>query len=440
MNPPATDTAQRLETLHEMLRTLSIEPDPVASVNGFSRSMRSLFGDLALISVSSRGLPSGKYRVMRFLHERGVADEGFQDLLYAGDNARVHEGGFIGEVMKNPGPTVIREAYIPDDPVLGPQLAPYHTIAALPVFDDGAVRNWVIHMSTIPAALPDARIEFLFLQANLVGGVINNKRLVQDLQQAHAWIDREIEEIAEIQRNLLPKATPRIPGIRFAAVTKSFDRAGGDLYDIFRVSRDLALPPEKARWGIVIADGKGHGPAATVMVAMVSALTHSYHREIERPGELLDYLNDNLSSHRVHEAFLTAFVGILEPASGRLVYASAGHNMPLLRRPDGTVRALPRTGGVPLGVLNSVSYDEGEVMLEPDGALLLYTDGVTEAMGPNRALYGEERLEQVFARCTGTAGEMMTGIVEDIRRHTDRYRHADDQTLLLVRRKPDGAV
>jgi len=430
-----SDVDKRLGRLHGMLRDISTEPDPDASINTFSRVMRALFGDMALVSVSLRGLEPGQYRIMRFLHEEGVAQEGFADFLLAGDDAPVHAGGLIGEIITKASPTILREAYIDDDPVLGSQLAPYHTIVALPVFDEGAIRNWVLHMSTIPAAISETRVEQLFLNANLVGGIVNNKRLVRDLQQAQAWIDREIEEIAEIQRNLLPKATPRIPGIRFAALTKSYDRAGGDLYDIFRITRDASVPPEQARWGIVIADGKGHGPAATVMIAMLSALTHSYHREVESPGELLEYLNDNLSSTRVHEAFLTAFVGILEPATGRVAYSSAGHNMPLLRRKGGSVETLAMTGGVPLGVLNRTSYDDGEITLEPGDAILLYTDGITEAMAPNRSLYGEERLASVLAEREGKAGEIMTRIVDDLRVHTERHNGNDDQTLLLVQRK-----
>ena len=430
-----TESGERLGQLHDMLRALSTEPDPVASINTFSRVMRSLFGDLALISVSLRDLKPGQYRIMRLLHEEGVAREGLADVLFAGDDAAVHTGGIIGDFISRPDPTVLREAYIEDDPVLGAQLAPYHTIVALPVFDAGEVRNWVIHLSTVPSAIPDARVEQLFLNANLVGGIINNKRLMQEYEQAQRWIDHEIEEIAEIQRNLLPKATPRIPGIRFAALTKSYDRAGGDLYDIFRLTRDDSVPAEQARWGVIIADGKGHGPAATVMIAMMSALTHSYHREIEKPSELLEYLNDNLSSNRVHEAFLTVFFGILEPATGRLVFSSAGHNMPLVRHADGRVEALEKTGGVPLGVLNRTNFDDGEVILHPGESLLLYTDGITEAMAPDRTLYGEERLEDVLSEKDGAAGEIMARIVADLRLHTDQNGGHDDQTLLLIQRE-----
>jgi len=432
----ATELGERLEVMHETLRALSSEPDPAASVNGYIRAMRPIFGDLALVTVSTRGLQSGEYRITRFLHAYGVTQEGFSDVLLDEDNdAPVQRGGLFGELVRKSRPTIMREAFVARDAVLGDRLAPYHTIAALPIFDEGKVHNWVIHMSTQPDAMDDARIEFLFFQANLVGGIMNGKRLLQGLKRARAWIDGEIEVIAGIQRDLLPKATPRIPGIRFAAHSQSYDRAGGDLYDIYRITRDVAVPHKNARWGVIIADGKGHGPAATVMVAVMSALAHSYPGEPERPGALLEYLNHNLATSRLHEAFLTAFVGILEPVKGTLAYASAGHNMPLLRDRNGRVEALRNTGGIPLGVMDRADYEDHAITLEPGSALLLYTDGITEAMNPDEGLYGEERLAQVLAASNGDAGETMGRIVKDLRRHTGYEHGNDDQTLLLIHRE-----
>jgi signal transduction histidine kinase len=197
------NAADRLKMLVEMFRDLSRSPDSVGSVNTFLRSMRQLSGDYALVSVSRRNVPPGCYRVMRFVHQQGVAREGFSDVLYAGADAKTFEGGFIGGLITDDQPKLLVNVHVADDLAVGDSFAPYRTILAVPVFDGGESLNWVLYLRAEPDGFRPAEVEDLMLQANLMGGLTTAKQHARNLVLKQAELEGALQNLRETQNRLI---------------------------------------------------------------------------------------------------------------------------------------------------------------------------------------------------------------------------------------------
>ncbi len=214
-------------------------------------------------------------------------------------------------------------------------------------------------------------------------------------------------------------------------------RAGGDLYDFFPLDEHSEDPAHAgatpSRWCVFIGDIEGHGLAAALVMAIVQAVLHAHPAGIAMPAGLLMYGNRQLCSSRIG-GLVTAFLGIYEPASRRLTYASAGHPPPLLKcAADGAVRALDAVGSYPLGIDASETFTEAAVQLERGDTLLLYTDGITEARGNAQDLFGSDRLTRMFHDGGNLPAELIDRLREAVRTHMHSETAEDDQTLVAAR-------
>ena len=422
----------RLDKLITHIRDFNQNMDPIGSINAFAKGTRSLYGKHAMISVSLRTLDAGCYRVMRLMHQEGVASPGLTDIVYAGEDTPAACGGLIGEIIKEQQPIIQRDLECPEDPVLGVQLAPYRFMLAYPVYGRGKkAENWMLFLSTDPDAMSHSDIESRLLQTNLMSGITNNKIANQELRKAHEWIQREIDEVANIQRGLLPEELPEIPGILLGAMYQTYDRAGGDYYDVFEI------PPcpgtSDKRWLFFIADASGHGPSAAVIVAMLSALLHAYPGTYCCPAQVLDHCNSNLLARKRNTNFVTAFLAFYTPATGEFLYSGAGHPMPLLRQPDGAVSSLYPTEGFPLGLFEPGGYTHKSLRLHSGEALLLYTDGLSEARSPQGEFFTDHRLHETFGRLDpGDPAVLMAQLEGELRAHEGGTQPSDDQSALAL--------
>jgi sigma-B regulation protein RsbU (phosphoserine phosphatase) len=434
MAPPRKDESERFQQLIEMLREISADSDPVSSVRRYRATMAKLYGDRGLISVSKRGVPEGHYRVIRVLHHQGIDAARYPNVEFAGATAPVVSGGIIGGLIAEELPKVIRDLDIADDPILGQHLAPYRSLMATPVYDGGRALNWLIFLGTKPDAFSTREAESQILQANLLGGMSNSKRATKELLEATAYIHHEVDEIASIQRGLLPAPLPPVPGLELAAIHESFDRAGGDYYDVFPIGpTDDSNPDEHAGpWGILIADASGHGPSAAVVVTMLSTLIYTRAHKEHGPGKMLEYLNRHIATKPIHSSFVTAFLLYYDPESRTMRYACAGHNPPLLRS-NGEAKWLDSVGSFPLGIDRGAWYEEAELQLQPGDSLLLYTDGITEAKALSGEFFGEDRLQQVFLNGHASAPDLIDAIRDRVRLHLLGQRPTDDQTMVAMR-------
>src|SRR5215218_2552450 len=264
--------------------------------------------------------------------------------------------------------------------------------------------------------------------SNLFGRATHNLVLSDELKKAYEVVDQEMQVVADIQRSLLPVTLPHVPTLDLAAHYQTSRRAGGDYYDFF--------PLPEGKWGILMADVAGHGTPAAVLMAVTHSIAHTLAGPPAPPSKLLSFINDHLTARYTADSgkFVTAFYGVYDPRDRRLTYASAGHNPPRVRRAGTTdVRAIDREGSLPLGIQPHVTYCDTTEDLAAGDVLLLYTDGITEARGPGRDLFGVERLDRVLVDCDGGAATVVSRILAAVEKFTEGRPATDDRTLLAAK-------
>jgi sigma-B regulation protein RsbU (phosphoserine phosphatase) len=255
------------------------------------------------------------------------------------------------------------------------------------------------------------------------------RRLQKQLQEANQRMARELSLAGQIQASFLPQTLPRIAGWDLATALRPARETSGDYYDV--------IPLEGGRLGILVADVVDKGVAAALYMALTWGLIRTYAAEQpDRPAEALQAVNRRLLADTGASQFVTVFYGVVELASGALTYCNAGHCPPYVL-PAGNVaapRPLARTG-VPLGILEE-DCQEQIAELAPGDALVLYTDGVTEAQSDEQGPYGEQRLlEGITARLAWPAQKIVAEVMDDVLAFAGGGPR-DDMTLALLKRAP----
>ncbi len=234
----------------------------------------------------------------------------------------------------------------------------------------------------------------------------------------------ELEVARQLQRDLLPKADPEIAGWRFASAWKTANEVGGDWYGFDR-EPDGALR-------LAVADASGHGMAAGLLAAIANAALRCALELGLPPAESARLLHKVLRARGSGRGFLTLFLGRLEIESGALDWVSAAHPSPIVRRADGTVDELAQ-GSPPLGIGEECRAEQGTTRLEPGDLLLLFTDGLYEAVGTDGQPFGWERVRAQVAQ-GGTASELAQRLLAAFDRHLGAEAPSDDLTLVVVER------
>lgn len=243
----------------------------------------------------------------------------------------------------------------------------------------------------------------------------------------HVSMKRDIEIAREIQRWLVPRSAPDVPGIDIAFVTLAAKTIGGDYYDAFRRAADGPLL-------IAVADVSGKSVPAAMLMATFQASLRALSGVTGSLSDLARGLNRQACANSQNGRFTTAFVAELDPETGNLTYFSAGHNPPILKREDGSFERL-KSDNIPLGIEAKEVYTTGETRLEPNDLLMIYTDGVTEARNESQESFGEPRLLSLLQmvgqeRSALTLSNMMQVLDEFV----GPVPQHDDITCLIVRR------
>jgi len=245
-----------------------------------------------------------------------------------------------------------------------------------------------------------------------------------DVAQTHSEQQgQELEKARDIQEGLLPKKIPQVKGLEVAGAWQPARVVGGDYYDVLKFS-DRKL-------GICIGDVVGKGITAALLMANLQASFRAFAEEGVSPGALCGKLHGVISNNVAQEKFVTFCYCTIDATEHKLTYASAGHCPPLLLRASGEVIAL-KEGGTPLGIPPGSDYANTEVQLETGDRLILYTDGLTEAMNAEEQEFGEPRLVELGKR---NAGLSATELLEVIRKEVSAYSGGsfqDDFTLVVV--------
>jgi sigma-B regulation protein RsbU (phosphoserine phosphatase) len=265
--------------------------------------------------------------------------------------------------------------------------------------------------------------------AHQLAMAMENERLTGDVAQQER-LERELEVGRDIQASLLPQHYPQAPGWEVSAVWRAARQVGGDFYDFFEVQPDQ----DGTRWGLVIADVADKGVPAALFMALSRTLLRTVAIGRAEPADTLRRVNELILSDARSEQFVTVAYGVLEPATGRYCYAIAGHNPPVWVRADGTAGPVPGRG-IALGVLEQVAYREQEIVIAPGDALLLYTDGLTEAIDARQSEFGLPGVLAVArAHHAGSAQELLQALTAAVDAHVGEAEVLDDMTIVVIKR------
>lgn len=272
------------------------------------------------------------------------------------------------------------------------------------------------------------REDELFLKAfsDHVAVAIETARLHREILEKEL-VEKEIRIAASIQQRLIPKELPAIAGYDVDAVALPSKTVGGDFYDVVVL--------DESKFMIAIADVSGKGIPASLLVSTLHASLHAYVQMGLNLDELVQRLNVMVHRNTTPERFITFFVSILETEHHTFSYVNAGHNFPLLLGKGGTNIRMLESVGMPLGMFGTATYETKSIPIERGDVLVLYTDGVTEAMNKSLLEYGEERFRECLIRnIHKTAREMKESVVADIQKFTGGVAQSDDLTLMVARR------
>jgi sigma-B regulation protein RsbU (phosphoserine phosphatase) len=419
------DWRKRLALIDEMMRDMSRQTDPQGMVQSYGARLRQLMPTDRFVSLSRRDLARPWFRITRSSTWPEMVDPWKQP-----QRLPLLEGGLLSDLIYSDEPQLIDDIrpLLADDDPARPYLAGMRSLMAIPHYDRGVTTNMVLLMRKEAAAFdPDQFPEWVWV-SSLFGRATQNLVLGEELKQTYAIVERELKVVADIQRSLLPQNLPTIPTLELATFYQTSRWAGGDYYDFF--------PLPDGRWGILIADVSGHGTPAAVIMAITHSLAHGHPGHPEPPSAMLEHVNRRLTDRYTNgsEVFVTAFYGIYDPETRTLSYACAGHNPPRLRRcRNGEVHSLEAAGGPPLGLFGDLSYGQATIRLEPNDVLMLYTDGITEAMDGRNQQFGLERLDAVLARCDLDAPSLVRAVLESVAEFSGGRAAEDDQTLIVAK-------
>lgn len=240
----------------------------------------------------------------------------------------------------------------------------------------------------------------------------------------------ELQVARELQAELLPHGTIELPGYRFAHSYRTANEVGGDYYEV--------LPLPDGREALMVGDATGHGMASGLVMAIANATLNTALDLDPDPRQVIAMLNRTLCRTGTRRTFMTVFYALLSPATGDLVSVCAGHPFPLLRRAGGKLEELGR-GGLPLGVRDDLAPEPQAVTLGPGDLLVLYTDGLAEALDARAEAFGYERIADLV-RPGGAPQEVHDRILAAFDAHVGEEPLLDDLTLLVMAREGDAAT
>jgi phosphoserine phosphatase RsbU/P len=271
------------------------------------------------------------------------------------------------------------------------------------------------------------RIEAHLRIAALRGELAERNHL---LEAAHKKLTFELELARKVQLALMPRPPKPRGVLRLAVRYTPANHLGGDVYDIYRL--------DNARLGILVADVSGHGVNSAMLSGMVKALAAPLSIAVLEPGELLAGLDVATEQYFPEGYFCTGFYLIADEETGLIRYAGVGHPPAIIVGPNGP-RTLPSNPGMlGIGMVDGTAGDSDRI--EPGESLVIYTDGLTDAMDPSDALFGEERLKTVLQSHHGAdPTEILNQVDDALNRHTAPGRPADDINIIVLQRPAEGS-
>ena len=289
-----------------------------------------------------------------------------------------------------------------------------------------AMNNGAFDFATKPIDLDDLSVT--------IEKAIEQIKYVHEMQQEHSQLESLKGDLAiasEIQQAILPRVFPPFPEdadkLDIAASMTPAKDVGGDFYDFFRIDDD--------RIGFTIADVSGKGIPAAIFMAVSRTLIRATGIRGVSPAECIDYSNKLLAEESVDCMFVTVFYGIYNTKTGEVSYCNAGHNPPYVLKRNGQVEALPMSQDPMVGAIPGIEYHEEKLQMEKGDTLVMFTDGVTEAMNGSNEEFGEERLEETLEEVAlHNCQQIIDAIKADVTAFVGDTEQSDDITVLAMKR------
>lgn len=334
----------------------------------------------------------------------------------------------MDEVLKNGKSVLTADAQ--HDPRYASQtmaLLGVRSVLAVPLSVDERNVFGIIYADspTYETTFTEEHLNILTTLASVASIRVENARLLEERFERER-MERELELATEIQQRFQPSEAPRMDGYEFQGISFSCYEIGGDYYDF--------ITRHDGKMLIALGDVSGKGTAAALLMSSLHAAIHGQVAARSSLDEVVRSVNQYLADNTPANRFVTLFVAELDPHTGNLKYINAGHNPPLIGRMAGTIEQLS-SGGFPLGILHSAEFEVGETHLQPGEALVVYSDGVSEANNIKEEEFGMDRLMDVVKRNLGASAAGMRDKVESaLSAFTQTAPANDDITLVIVKR------
>ena len=289
-----------------------------------------------------------------------------------------------------------------------------------------AMNNGAFDFATKPIDLDDLSVT--------IEKAISQINYIRQMQEEHTQLENIKGDLAvarEIQLAILPCIFPPFPEeadkLDIAASMVAAKDVGGDFYDFFRIDDDHI--------GFVIADVSGKGVPAAIFMAVSRTLIRATGIRGNQPAECINYVNELLVKESVNCMFVTIFYGIYTLSTGEISYCNAGHNPPYLMKADGQVEELPIPQDPMAGAIEGLQYHESHLTLQKGDTLVMFTDGVNEAMNVNFEEFGDERFIATLKKTAGkSCQEIIENVKGDVAAFTKGAEQSDDITMLVLKR------
>ena len=240
-------------------------------------------------------------------------------------------------------------------------------------------------------------------------------------------LQNELDVASKIQRSIIPTHFVEGPGIQLHGSMDPARTVGGDFFDVVRLDNN--------KIGLAIADVSDKGVPASLFMMSSRTLLKGAAIGLSEPGEVLHQVNELLHNENETMMFVTLLYGVYDPVTGKLTYANGGHNPPLIVHADGSSTVLPPTGGIALGVMGGLDYNQLTVESVPGDTFVFYTDGVTEAMNEDGEVFGLDRLQDVFTAAPPRDAEKANQTILDaLYDFVGDAPQSDDITCLMLHR------
>jgi sigma-B regulation protein RsbU (phosphoserine phosphatase) len=309
--------------------------------------------------------------------------------------------------------------------------SPVRAVLAMPLKVDGRVTGMIAVSNARPGRQWSRQeVQLLGIVASHSASVIEKARLREEaeakkrLELEREALEKELRLAHDIQMRLVPDAPLALGAWRAEGRLLPAKQVGGDLFDFFTI--------DPGRAAVLIADVAGKGVPAALLVSTVASAVRAFADGRLAPRAIVEQVNRAAVRSSAAGKFVTFFYAELDHAGGRLRYVNAGHNHPRLRRADGRLESLA-TGGLPLGLFDAPEFEEGELAFGPGDALLLFSDGISEAVDGFDQEYGEERLEGLWREHgAGPAGAFLDRAYDDVVRFRGDAAQNDDMTMVVI--------